>query len=320
MTAVQDAAVPGWPYRSLLFLPAHRIDWVRKVAKSMPDAVILDLEDAVPDGRKAEARALIQEAIEILVRDHIAPIVRINGIDAGGEADVAAVVRPGLAAVMLPKTHAPQDVRTLDGWISAAEQANGIASGAVRIIPLPETAHGMWFAYEIASASKRVTGLITAVSGPVSGDVSRAFGFEPTDDGREQLFLQSRTILASRAAGANFPIGTIMGTGLRDLDAVARLARRARQLGFSGAALIHPSHVAVANRVFRPSEEEVAYSAGLMAALADARERGDGAVSYQGMMIDAAMLPMARRVVEADQRYRARDALLTSRGADLDAG
>ncbi len=300
---------PGspWPLRSLLFIPAHRIDWVRKVAASHTDAVILDLEDSVPTGQKSQARALIAEEIALLRMNGIVPFVRINGIGHGCETDLASSVVPGLAGVMLPKTDSPLDIQTLDQLLFAAEASAKMEAGTVGIIPLPETAKGMWLAYEIAAASKRVSGLITAVSGPVSGDVSRAFGFEPSEEGSEQLFLQSRIILASRAAGANYPIGTLMGTGLGDLAGVERLASRARRLGFSGAVLIHPSHVAIANRVFRPSEEEVGYSRGLIDAISAGEANGAGAVSYRGMMVDAAMVPTAISVLEADARYRARD-------------
>jgi citrate lyase subunit beta/citryl-CoA lyase len=178
---------------------------------------------------------------------------------------------------------------------------------SVGIIGLPETARGMWLAYEIAAASPRVSGLITAVSGPVAGDVSRVFGFEPSDEGTEQLFLQSRIILASRAAGAHYPLGTLMGTALDDLAKVEKLALRARRLGFSGAALIHPSHIPIANRIFRPSDEEVSYSRGLIEAVQTAQTKGIGAVSYRGMMVDAAMVPTAIQILQADARYRARD-------------
>lgn len=303
----RQAAQSCWPLRSLLFVPAHRVDWVRKTALSSVDAAILDLEDAVPRGQKGAARALLGEEIGVLSQQGIAALVRLNALGDECEADIEASVRDGLAGVMLPKTDSAEDVRQLHALLDAAEEKAGLAQGSVGVIPLPETAKGLWRAHEIAAASPRVTGLITAVSGPVSGDVSRAFGFQPTSGGEEQLFLQSRTILASRAAGANYPIGTIMGTRLDDLEFVERLTRRAKQLGFSGVALIHPSHLAIANAVFRPSEDEIAYSIGLIEALSAAEARGDGAASYHGTMVDAAMLPAAREIIAAAERYRMRD-------------
>ncbi len=296
-----------WPLRSLLFVPAHRIDWVRKIGRTPADAVILDLEDAVAPDLKPKARELIAEEISLLREHGIVPIVRVNAIGCGAEEDLEAIVQPGLAGVMLPKADQPGDVATLDAWLALAEHSRGMPRGGIGIIPLPETARGLWLAHEIAAASPRVSGLITAVSGPVVGDVARAFGFLPSEQGDEQLFLQSRIILASRAAGARYPIGTLQGTRLDDLDAVRRLAHRARRLGFSGAALIHPSHVPIANEVFRPSAQEVAYARGLVDAMAAAQAQGQGAAAYQGVMVDAAMLPFAHELIAADARFTQRD-------------
>lgn len=296
-----------WPLRSLLFLPAHKIDWVKKTALTAVDAVILDLEDSVPPARKQEARSLIAEEIAILRARGISVIVRTNSLDAGCEEDIAHVVCKGLTGIMLPKSNDAGDIHRLHALLDTAETAAAMDAGSVGILALPETAKGLWLAYEIAAASPRVSGLITAISGPVSGDVSRAAGFEPTYEGSEQLFLQSRIILASRAAGAMYPIGTIMGTRLDDLEMVEKLARRGRRLGFAGAALLHPSHVPIANAVFRPSVEEVEYSKGLLQAMREAQARGDWAVSYRGAMVDAAMLPKTQELIESDARYRARE-------------
>ena len=296
-----------WPLRSLLFLPAHRLDWAQKTARTSVDGVILDLEDSVSPDKKELARGVIAQSIDLLSAAGIVVTVRVNALDAGCDLDLAAIVRPGLAAVMLPKTDSVADIAQLDQKLKIAEAAAQMPEQTIGIIPLPETARGMWAAHDIASTSQRVTGLITSVSGPVSGDVARAFGFEPSATGEEQLFLQSRTILASRAAGANFPIGAILGTRLDDLEFVERLIRRAKQLGFSGVALIHPSHVELANRIFRPSKDDIAYAKGLIEAMARAESSGAGAVSYQGAMVDYAMLPTAHQTLALAERFAARD-------------
>ena len=300
----ESLAKSYWPLRSMLFLPAHRLDWAKKTALTSVDGVILDLEDSVSPDKKELARSVIGESIDLLSAHGIAVTVRVNALDAGCERDLAAIVRSGLAGVMLPKTDAASDIEQLDRLLTAAELTARIPTHSVGIIPLPETARGMWAAHDIALASKRVTG---SVSGPVSGDVARAFGFEPSMTGEEQLFLQSRTILASRAAGAEFPIGAILGTRLDDLEFVEQLIRRAKQLGFSGVALIHPSHVKLANQIFRPSNDDVQYAQGLIDAMSRAESSGDGAVSYNGAMVDYAMLPSAHRTLALAARYAARD-------------
>lgn len=285
----------------MLFLPAHKLEWVRKVDRYKPDAVILDLEDAVPPALKVEARDLAREGIALLKGMGIAPFVRINGWGEGGAEDVARAVVPGIAGIVLPKANDAGQIRELDLAIAHAEGANGIALGTVDIVPIPETTQGVYHAHALASASRRCKGLM-GMCGPVNGDVARAMGFIPTMEGHEQMYLASKTILDSRAGGAPYPMGSIIGTRLDDLDSVRTLCVRAKQFGFSGAVLIHPSHVAVANEVFAPSADEVEYAVGLLEAMRAAEKTGSAAVAYRGAMVDYAMEPQARAVIAQARR------------------
>ena len=158
----------------------------------------------------------------------------------------------GLTAIVLPKAANPDEIRRLHDLLSYHEGRAGMAHGGVGILPLPETAEGMHDACALAKASPRVKGIHGAISGPVSGDFARAFGFRATTDGIEQLYLASKLVLDSRAGGAPYPIAGIFGTPMNDLAAVERLVRRARDIGYTGVAVMHPSHVAVANAVYRP--------------------------------------------------------------------
>ena len=296
----------NWPMRTMLFIPTHKLDWVRKVGRYRPDSVVLDLEDAVPPELKKEARGLAREAIGLLREQGIAAFVRINAFGEDGEADVPALATEGLTGVMLPKANDVEQIRLLDRLLCHGEGQAGLPLGSVAIMPLPETAQGIWAARDLAAASTRCRGIIGVVGGPVSGDVARAVGFRPSMEGTEQLYVASKLVLDSRAGGAPYPMGSLIGTALDDLDGVRTLARRAKALGYSGAVLIHPSHVAVATDVFAPTAEEVDYYRGMIAAMRDAQARGDGAVNYRGMMVDYAMLPHAQEVVaEADRRAAA---------------
>ena len=293
----------NWPIRTMLFIPAHKLDWVRKVGRYQPDAVVLDLEDAVPPALKKEARGLAREAIGLLRDQGIAAFVRINALGEGGIDDVPELATPGFSGVMLPKANDVEQIRLLDRLLCHAEGKAGLPLDSVAIMPLPETAQGIWAARDLAAASSRCRGIIGVISGPVSGDVARAVGFRPSMEGSEQLYVASKMVLDSRAGGAPYPMGSLIGTALDDLEGVRTLARRAKAFGYSGAVLIHPSHVAVAAEVFAPTAEEVAYYRGMIEAMRDAQARGDGAVSYRGMMVDYAMLPLAQEIVaEAERR------------------
>ncbi len=294
-----------WPLRTMLFIPAHKLDWVRKVDRYAPDSVVIDLEDAVPRNLKVEARGMAHEAIGILRDKGIPAFVRINALGESGAEDIDAIVRDGFSGVMLPKSRHVEEIRELDRLLSYGEGRAGMPLGSVAILPLPETAEGMWAARDLAAASKRCKGVVGVVQGPISGDVAMAMGFRPSMEGREQIYLASKMILDSRAGGAPYPLGSIIGTRLDDLDGVRMLAERAKSFGFSGCVLIHPSHVAIASEVFAPTEEEVEYFSGLIEAMREAEARGDAAVAYQGRMVDYAMLPLAEEVLRDAARRKA---------------
>jgi citrate lyase subunit beta/citryl-CoA lyase len=292
-----------WPIRSALFVPAHRRDWVGKAIRVSPGAAVLDIEDSVPPDAKPQAMANLREEIAELRQAGVGAFVRVNPLsDRTGE-EVAAAMTEGLTAIVLPKAANPGEIRRLHDLLSYHEGRAGLAHGSVGILPLPETAEGMHDACALAKASPRVKGIHGALSGPVSGDFARAFGFRATNDGIEQLYLASKMVLDSRAGGAPYPIAGIFGTPMNDLDAVEKLIRRARDIGYTGVAVMHPSHVAVANAVYRPTAEDIAYFSGLLQAFEAAEKAGLGAVSYQGAMVDYAMLPLAQEVMAEAKRY-----------------
>ena len=291
-----------WPIRSALFVPAHRRDWIAKAIRVSPGAAVLDIEDSVPPEFKAQAMGFLKSEIAELAAAKIGAFVRVNPLHDGTAKELAAAVTAGLTAIVLPKARSVDDIRRLHDLLSYAEGHAGLAHGTIGILPLPETAEGMRDASALAAASPRVRGIHGALSGPVSGDFAQAFGIRATAEGIEQLYLGSKLVLDSRAAGAMYPIAGIFGTAMDDLAATERLIRRARDMGYTGVAVMHPSHIAIANAVFRPTPEEVAYFEGLLKAFEDAEKSGLGAVKYQGAMVDYAMLPLAREIISEARR------------------
>jgi citrate lyase subunit beta/citryl-CoA lyase len=293
-----------WPIRSALFVPAHRRDWVAKAIRVAPHAVVLDIEDSVPPQFKPQAMGYLHAEIHELRDAGVGAFVRIQPLFDGTSAEIDAAVTDGLTAIVMPKVATPDEIRRVHDLLSHAEGRSGLPLGTVGILPLPETAQGMHDAYNLAKASPRVRGIHGAISGPVSGDFARAFGFRATAGGEEQLYLASKLVLDSRAGGAIYPIAGIFGTAQDDLAAVEALIRKARDFGYTGVAVMHPTHVPIANKVFRPTEQEVAYFTGLLAAFEEAEKAGLGAVSYQGAMVDYAMLPLAKEILAEAARHR----------------
>jgi citrate lyase subunit beta/citryl-CoA lyase len=274
-------------FRSVLFVPGNRPEWMDKAPKYRPDALILDLEDAVPVAEKAEARPMVRAAIERLRERKIGIFIRVNGVDTGltGE-DVEAVVTAGVTAIAIPKLERVEEVLKVDAWIELFERKAGLAIGTIEIVVLPETARGIKDIYQLATCCKRVGNIVGGV-GARSGDVTKAIGYKWTRSGLETLHMASHMLLAARAAGIEYPLG---GGSLEvgDTELVRAQLQRAREIGFRGALLIHPSAVPIANEIFAPSKEEIEWNKGVMRAMAEAERAGRAAVTYDGMMIDYA--------------------------------
>jgi citrate lyase subunit beta/citryl-CoA lyase len=274
-------------YRSVLFVPGNRPDWMDKAPKYGPDALILDLEDAVPIAEKAEARKTVRAGIERLRERRVPIFVRVNGVNTGlTPEDIEAVVTEGLVAVAIPKLERVEEVLKVDAWIELYEGKVGLPVGTIEIMALPETARGIMNAYQLATACPRVGNILGGV-GARSGDVVKAIGYKWTRSGLETLYLASHVLLAARAAGIEYPIG---GGSLEvaDTELVREQLRRAREIGFRGAMLIHPSAVPMANEIFAPSKEEIEWNKGVLRAMAEAERAGRAATTYDGMMIDYA--------------------------------
>ena len=229
------------PVRSALFVPANREPWIEKSPAYGADVVVLDLEDATPPAEKQAAQAIVQRAIPVLRERGQGVWVRINEIDGPFVADdLEAIVWPGLEAVCLPKVTGPEAVRELDSMLTDAEGRHGVPSGAIRIVPLLETAPAILGAADVFRSSSRVAygGGIVAPS----GDVALAIGFRWSDTFEETLVLRSQVLIAARACGIENPI-TGLVTSV-DPEPVRRFVEQSRALGYAGMFVIHPSHVA----------------------------------------------------------------------------
>src|SRR3989454_9168016 len=139
-------------YRSILFVPGNRPDWIDKAPKYGPDAFILDLEDAVPNAEKVDARKVVRAGIERSRERGVPIVVRVNGINTGltGE-DVEAIVTDGLVAVAIPKLERVEEVLKVDAWIELFERKAGLPIGGVENGALPETAHSLMNIYSNAT-------------------------------------------------------------------------------------------------------------------------------------------------------------------------
>ncbi len=287
--------------RSWLFTPGNRIDRMEKAMDLGSDVIILDLEDAVSYDEKEPSRHNIQTVLSRWQGPQV--YVRINPISAANEfsvnqgvQDLEAVVRPGLDGIVFPKAETAEDARQIDALIGRLEQERGLPAGRIDLMPIIETAKGLWRIFEVLSATPRIKRVAFG-----AGDFTRDLNLEWTPTEEELLYARSHITVASRAADRERPIDSVY-VQIADLDGCARSARHAKQLGYQGKMAIHPNQVAPITKVFSPSEEDIAWAHRLIAAFADAERRGLAALNFEGMMIDYPIVEKAKRILALAER------------------
>jgi citrate lyase subunit beta/citryl-CoA lyase len=267
--------------RSALFVPAHRDGWVEKAVAAGPDAVILDLEDAVPAGEKERARSRVGGAIAALSAAGVVAMAR-----PGEPGDLDACVVDGLDALVLPK-------------IGTVEDVQPYAIAGVGLIVTLETAAGYLAAAELAQAPG-VTGLFAATG--KGADAQRELGYVPSPSGLETLYVRSHAVLAARAARLPHILSGPW-QDLADLDGLRERSAFDRSLGFTGGVLIHPGGVSIVNEAYSPSGAELEYHRSLVEAYEDAERQGVGAIDFRGDHVDAAHYRTSLELLDAARRH-----------------
>lgn len=256
--------------RSYLFVPANRPERFAKALASGADAVIVDLEDAVPAAERVKARA---ELSGWLSPGHPV-LIRVNGAATEWFRDDIAVCRkPGVAGVVLPKAERIEDIAVIDHE---------------RILPIIETARGFWNVAQIAHAPN--------VQRLLFGSIDFQVDMGIHGEGEELLYFRSYVVLVSRVAGLQPPVDGVT-TAFDAPGPVQADSSRAKRLGFGGKLCIHPKQIATVHECFGPTQEEIAWAIRVVAAAAKA---GGAAVSMDGEMVDRPVVVRA----EAILRYR----------------
>ena len=279
--------------RSLLFVPA---DSERKLARGLEsgaDALILDLEDSVAAANRPTARKLAREFLGAHGPEKIARYVRVNPLASGlALDDLAATVAGRPDGILLPKC-TPDDVRTLDHYLSAFEVAAGSSVGATRIIAIAtETAEAVFALGHYKGSSPRLEAITWGAE-----DLSACIGgsnrtIDGAYDGPYQL-ARSLCLLAAAAAGVA-ALDTIY-TDFRDPVGLQAESAAARRSGFAGKMAIHPAQIAAINEAFSTSAAERDWAEKVVAAFAANPDAGT--LALDGKMIDKPHLVLARRLL-----------------------
>jgi citrate lyase subunit beta/citryl-CoA lyase len=288
--------------RSELTCPGHSLKMMAKAAASSADEVMLDLEDGVAVSQKEAARATVIEALNTLDFGGKIRAFRPNDVSTRfcyrDLIEVVEAAGRNLDGVVIPKVNGPADMQFIDTLLTQIERNVGLEVGRIRIEALIESAAGVLHAEQIAAATLRMSGL-------VFGLVDYAADVGAKELGAEQFFYynyaKAKVIAAARAAGLTCVDGVTLA--IRDLEACARDARMAARMGFDGKWAVHPAQLEPIHAVFTPLPEEVSRARRIVDAYAAAaHERGQGAISLDDEMVDAANIRLAEKTLAIARR------------------
>jgi citrate lyase subunit beta/citryl-CoA lyase len=275
--------------RSVLTVPVTNARFIEKAPVTGADVICLDLEDSIAPAEKAAARALAAEAIDSIPRGPYSIFVRVNGEHTGLlEGDVAAVVRPGLDGIIVSKASSSETIKRVARLVSSLESSRG----SVAIVPLIETAAGVMASLDILHASPRVTAAVFGAE-----DFATDMGIQRTREGEEIRWARAQVAVACHAARV-IPIDT-PDPDYTDEEHLEREMTLARSLGYRGKLVIHPTQVAIANRMFAPSEAEIGEARAIVEVFErEGLEQGRAAIPLGGKMIDTPIYERAKRLLE----------------------
>jgi citrate lyase subunit beta / citryl-CoA lyase len=281
--------------RSMLFVPG---DSARKFAKASgigADALILDLEDAVAPSMKVEARAMVAALLEGSAQRDWAFFVRVNPFDTGMTFDdMAAVVKPGLDGLLIPKADGAQDIVRIGEELDRLEALAGMENSTVKIaVVATETAKAMFNLGSYTPAHPRLVALtwgaedLAAVLGATANKEANGEWTSP------YMMARNMCLFAAGSAGVA-PLDTLY-SDFRDPEGLERDCVRARRDGFTGRIAIHPDQVAIINRCFSPSPEDVAQAQMIVDAFA--AQPDAGTLGINGKMYDIPHLKAAQKTL-----------------------
>lgn len=299
MSVGGSVARAGRVVRSLLYVPGDSEPKLDAADSAGADALVYDLEDAVPPRAKATARALVSERLR-----GVPPAggpdrwVRVNAGEALAD-DVEGVVAVGLTGIVVPKCDATV-LRRVDELLGGAERRAGLAPGSIAVNGLVESARGVLDARAIA-AGPRVARLQLG-----EADLCGELGIDPDRDPGEAeralLPIRMQVVLASAAGGLARPVAPVFRV-VGDLEGLRTSTAALRAIGFGGRSVIHPRQVATVNEAFRPSAEELARARRVLDEFERRRGEGTGVyVDEDGRMVDEAVVRSARLLLAEDGR------------------
>lgn len=267
-----------------LFIPASAPGMIQAGLSLRPDSLIFDLEDAVSLEEKDAARELLRSALPLFKGKNVA--VRINSMDGCWKEDLNLACSPVIRTIVVPKADA-KAIATID----AALQDIG---GEAHIAALIESASSLENLPAIVESSPRLSALLLG-----GEDYCLDMGIERSIAGEEIFY--ARTRICTMAHAHNLEVLDTPFPGTDNFGDLENDTRRAKSLGFTGKLAINPHQITTIQKIFRPSEEELLWARTVVAAASDPANKGKGAFSVKGKMIDRPVIKRAERTVALAQ-------------------
>jgi len=278
--------------RALLYMPGIDRKKIEKAATLRVDCICMDLEDGTAISKKAEARAVVFQAMQELNFGKSERCIRINSIGSGWEKDdLAAALAARPETIVVPKVESAGQVQWVSGEVESYELANGLPLGGIRLLAGVETARGILNLREIAESDKRLEALIFGAE-----DFAASIGATRTRAGGEVLYARSAVVVA--CAAHDLQAIDMVNIEFHETLNLKIEAMQGAQMGFSGKQIIHPNQVAPVQEAFTPSDEAIAYAKRVAETFEAHQGDGKGAYELDGKMIDLPLLKNAQKVLE----------------------
>ena len=277
-------------FRSLLFVPGNNSRFLEKAKNLSADIVCFDLEDSVPDSEKKNARLLIKNALK--TRSQYTPevYVRTNSPQSRKiQDDLNEIVQKGIDGIVIPKVNNPKELKKIEKSLKRIEKKRKLKQ--IEIMPSIESAEGVKYSYEIASASKRISALVFGVF-----DLLNDMGIEYTKQPEGAKYARAKISLDSKAAGV-YALDAIW-QDLNDEKGLVEDCKIGKSLGYIGKTLIHPNQISITHEVFHPNKTEIEWAEKVCQTYEKSTKKGKGATTIEGKMIDEVHYKRAKALLE----------------------
>jgi len=278
--------------RALLYMPGDDRRKIEKATSLGVDCICMDMEDGVAINKKAEARAVIAQAMKKLDFGRSERCIRINSVGSGMEKDdLAAALATNPDAIVVPKIESAEQVKWVSEHIETYELSSNRSIGGIRLLVGVETAKGIMNLRAIAEADKRLEAVIFG-----GEDFAASVGALRTKAATELLY--ARQAVVTGCAANDLQAIDIVYIDFKDAEGLRVEAEQGAGFGFSGKQIIHPNQVSVVQEAFTPSGSAIEYAKRIVESFESSQKEGRGAYALDGRMIDMPLLKNAQKVLE----------------------